>query len=157
MYLSGSSSSIQGVLDASLLDASSFEDFQSLDEGLPSKTSDVLREGGWLNGVMTTAEESPMGRLDNKPTVEQMFGSVVGGAPAHTAANGAVIAAPAIANQTAAPAPAVPPPIAAPAPTPALQMTAAANGVTLEAYLATPGWTEQMLIDQGLAIRPSFV
>jgi hypothetical protein len=36
-------------------------------------------------------------------------------------------------------------------------MTAKANGVTLETYLATPGWTEQMLIDQGLAIRPSFV
>jgi hypothetical protein len=29
--------------------------------------------GGWLNGVMLTDEESPTGRLDNKPTVEQMF------------------------------------------------------------------------------------
>ena len=38
----------------------------------------------------------------------------------------------------------------------ALTVTAAAGGATLEAYLATPGWTEQMLIDQGLAIRPSF-
>jgi hypothetical protein len=30
-------------------------------------------------------------------------------------------------------------------------MTAAANGVTYEQYMATPGWTDQMLIDQGLA------
>jgi hypothetical protein len=35
-------------------------------------------------------------------------------------------------------------------------MTAKANGVTLEQYLATPGWTEELLIEQGLAIRPSF-
>jgi hypothetical protein len=49
------------------------------------------------------------------------------------------------------PAPAQQPAPLAPAP---LQMTAAANGVTLEQYLATPGWTEQMLIDQGLALRP---
>ena len=102
--------------------------------------------GGWLNGVMTTAEDSPMGRLDNKPTVEQMFSAVTAAPPAHTAANGAAVTHPGVANATPAPAP-------APAP---LQMTAKANGVTLEAYLATPGWTEQMLLDQGLAIRPSF-
>jgi len=100
--------------------------------------------GGWLNGVMITAEEPPMGRLDNKPSVEQMFAGVPGGQPAPSAA-----ANPAF------------PPVAAPAapvaPVAALQMTAKANGVTLEQYLATPGWTEQMLIDQGLAIRPSFV
>ena len=35
-------------------------------------------------------------------------------------------------------------------------MTDKANGVTLEQYLATPGWTDQMLLDQGLAIKPSF-
>ena len=115
--------------------------------------------GGWLNGVMTTAEESPMGRLDNKPTVEQMFASVTGAPAPHVAANGAPVAHPGVAN--AAPAPAAPQPLAPPAPAPAppapaLQMTAAVNGVTLEAYLNTPGWTEQMLIDQGLAIRPSF-
>jgi len=113
--------------------------------------------GGWLNGVMTTTEEAPMGRLDNKPTVEQMFASVTGAPAAHTAANGAVVTHPGVAN--VAPAPAAPPP-PAPNQTPAtpapLQMTAKANGVTLEAYLATPGWTEQILIDQGLAIRPSF-
>jgi uncharacterized protein YcnI len=53
------------------------------------------------------------------------------------------------------PMPVPPAPNAAPAPV-ALQMTAAANGVSLEQYLATPGWTEQMLLDQGLAIKPSF-
>ena len=106
--------------------------------------------GGWLNGVMVTAEEPPMGRLDNKPSVEQMFATVQGGPPAqpaaHQAANGAVITQPAA---LAAPAP-------APAPA-ALQMTAAANGVTYEAYMAQGTWTDELLIAQGLAIRPSFV
>ena len=123
--------------------------------------------GGWLNGVMITAEEPPMGRLDNKPSVEQMFASVTLNAP--------VAPAPApVAPAPVAPAPVAPAPVApvapmapapapmAPAPAPmapapvALQMTAKANGVTLEQYLATVGWTEQMLIDQGLAIKPSF-
>ena len=99
--------------------------------------------GGWLNGVMITAEEPPMGRLDNKPTVEQMFASV-------SSAQGGVQQMPPAAP--AAPVPAAP----VPAASVQLQMTAKANGVTLEQYLATPGWTEQMLIDQGLAIRPSF-
>jgi hypothetical protein len=110
-----------------------------------------------------------MGRLDGKPTVEQMFASVTGAPAPHVAANGAQVAHSGVANATPAPAlnnvagvnqpaPAAPPPPgqAVPAPQPALQMTAAANGVTLEQYLATPGWTEQLLIDQGLAIRPSF-
>lgn len=103
--------------------------------------------GGWLNGVMLTAEEPPMGRLDNKPSVEQMFAGVQGGAPQQAAPPAALM------GQPAPMAPPATPVAAAPAP---LQMTAKANGVTLEAYLATPGWTEQMLIDQGLAIRPSF-
>lgn len=114
--------------------------------------------GGWLNGVMLTVEEPPMGRLDNKPSVEQMFAGVQGGAapvqPAPGMAPGAAV------NNAVAPAPMSPPTPVTPAPVApapvALQMTAAANGVTLEQYLATPGWTEQMLIDQGLAIRPSF-
>jgi len=120
--------------------------------------------GGWLNGVLLTDEEPPMGRLDNKPSVDQMFASVPGGNAItppvpHIAANGATITPPPNLQQAApaAPTPPVPPAPVAPAAAPvALQMTAAANGVTLEAYLATPGWTEQMLIDQGLAIRPSF-
>ena len=84
--------------------------------------------GGWLNGIMMTAEEPPFGRLDNKPSVDQMFANV--------GANGMV------AQQI-------------PAST-GLTMTAAANGVTYEAYMATPGWTDEMLIAQGLAIKPSF-
>ena len=108
--------------------------------------------GGWLNGIMLTAEELPMGRLDNKPSVEQMF-AAVGQAPAqpHVATNGLPVNAPAPAAPVA-PAPAAP----APAAPVALQMTAAANGVTYEQYMATPGWTDQMLLDQGLAIKPSY-
>jgi len=94
--------------------------------------------GGWLNGVMITDEEPTMGRLDGKPSVDQMFASAPGGT----------------APQAAAPSAPVPPaPNAAPAEA-ALVMTDKAAGVTLEAYLATPGWTEQMLLDQGLATRP---
>lgn len=92
--------------------------------------------GGWLNGVMVTDEEPPMGRLDGKPTVEEMFAGA--GQP------------PAQPRPATPPAPPVPP---APA---TLQMTAAANGVTLEAYRAQ-GWTDDQLIANGLAIRPSFV
>jgi hypothetical protein len=97
--------------------------------------------GGWLNGVIVTDEEPTMGRLDGKPSVDQMFSQVPGG-------DGSAPAAP-------APTPAAPvPPVPNAAPQPAkLQMTAKANGVTLEQYLATPGWTEEMLIEQGLAER----
>jgi len=102
--------------------------------------------GGWLNGVMITEEEPPMGRLDGKPSVDQMFAGVNGAAPAPVTAP-APVAAPA---PMAPPAP-PPAPVAAP-----LQMTAKANGVTYEQYMATPGWTDEMLIEQGLAIRPSF-
>lgn len=97
--------------------------------------------GGWLNGVMITDEEPTMGRLDGKPSVDQMFAQIPGGDGSAPAASAPTPTAP------------VPPaPNAAPAPAP-LQMTAKANGVTLEAYLATPGWTEEMLIEQGLAER----
>lgn len=37
--------------------------------------------GAWLNGVMLTGGECPLGRLDNKPTVDQMFAGVEAGAP----------------------------------------------------------------------------
>lgn len=100
--------------------------------------------GGWLNGVMLTDEEPPMGRLDSKPTVDQMFAGVT-----------STPAAPATAPAPA-PVPPAPPVPAAPAPAAPLQMTAAANGVTYEQYMATPGWTDELLIAQGLAIRPSF-
>ena len=112
--------------------------------------------GGWLNGVLLTDEEPTMGRLDNKPSVDQMFASVPGGATPqpHVAANGATITP---APNAAPPAPPVPPAPVAPAAPVALTMTAKANGVTYEAYMATPGWTDDMLVAQGLAIRPSFV
>lgn len=101
-----------------------------------------------LNGVMLTGEEGALGRLDNRPTAEQMFADVVNGGT------------PAPAQQAApqAPTPAAPPATpSAPPPAPvALQMTAKANGVTYEQYMATPGWTDEMLIEQGLAIKPSF-
>lgn len=106
--------------------------------GISGYTKGTGGIGGWLNGVMITDEEPTMGRLDGKPSVEQMFASVTGTAPVQ------------------APAPPAPP-APAPAPAPAtLIMTDKAAGVTLEQYLATPGWTEEMLIEQGLAIRPSF-
>lgn len=97
--------------------------------------------GGWLNGVMVTDEEPTMGRLDGKPSVDQMFASAPGGS-APQAPSAPVPPAP---NAPQAPAEAA---------EAALVMTDKANGVTLEQYLATPGWTEQMLIDQGLATRP---
>jgi len=149
--------------------------------------------GGWLNGVMVTDEVPLMGRLDGKPTVDQMFVNIGGNAgvvapalapylppasapvpppalapipPPHLSPAFVPVAPPAlappvpVAPPVAPPVP-VPPPHLSPALAPALApvqlvMTAAANGVTYEQYMATAGWTDQMLIDQGLAILPSF-
>lgn len=112
--------------------------------------------GGWLNGVMSTGELGQCGRLDGKPSVDQMFAGADAPAPMVPTPMGQPPQTAPPVQQAAAPAP-MAPPVAASAPAPvALQMTAKANGVTLEQYLATPGWNEQMLIDQGLAIRPSF-
>ena len=136
--------------------------------GISAYTKGKGGVGGWLNGVLITAEEPPMGRLDGKPTVEQMFAGVTPGAAApqqpHIAANGTPVtgAAPQAPAPQAPAAMAPPQPLAPPAapqqpaPPAALVMTAAANGVTYEAYMATPGWTDEMLIQQGLAIAPSF-
>jgi len=98
--------------------------------------------GAGLNGVMLTKELGEFGCLDNRPTAEQMFADVAGGhAPAPAAA------------------PSTPPPPApnfmTPPPPPAVPqftMTAAANGVTREAYHAA-GWTDDMLIANGLLIK----
>ena len=122
--------------------------------GISAYTKGKGGVGGWLNGVMVTAEEPPMGRLDNKPSVEQMFAGVAGAAP--VTAQAAPVPAPNAPVAPAPVAPVAPAPVAPVAPAPALQMTALANGVTLESYLATPGWTEELLIEKGLAIRPSF-
>ena len=82
--------------------------------------------GAGLNGVMLTGEEGALGRLDGKPTVESMFGGVA-----------------------SAPAP------AAPAPAAQYLMTDAANGLTREQYHAS-GWTDELLIQNGMMIAPSF-
>lgn len=111
--------------------------------------------GCGLNGVMLTGEEGELGRLDGRPTVEQMFGGV-GGAP--TAAPQAAAPAP-VAPQApapAAPVPQPPQPPAAPPAAPQYQMTAAANGVTREAYHAA-GWTDELLITNGLMLPPGGV
>lgn len=118
--------------------------------------------GAYVNGVMPTGEEGELGRIDGRPTAEQMFGDVAGGAPMSPLTQAAAPAAPQAtapaAPQAAAPAPMsppAPPAHAAPAAPAALQMTAAANGATYEAMIAA-GWTDDMMLAQGMAIRPSF-
>lgn len=100
--------------------------------------------GGWLNGVMVTDEDMPFGRLDGRPSVEQMFAGV-GQAP--------VTAQTPAAPSTPPAAPSTPP--AAPV-APALVATEKANGATVEAMLAWEGWTEELLIQHGYVIKPSF-
>jgi hypothetical protein len=96
--------------------------------------------GCWINGVMVTDEEPPFGRLDNKPTVEQMFAKVLGG----------TATAP-VSTPPAPPAPLAPPPVA-PAPV-ARRMTAKAE-TTYEAYIAA-GWSDVLLIQHGLMESPT--
>lgn len=104
--------------------------------------------GGWLNGVMVTDEDMPFGRLDGKPSVEQMFAGV-GSAPAAPSTPSTPPAAP----STPPVAPSTPPP--APA-APTLVATEKANGATVEAMLAWEGWTEELLVQHGYVIKPSF-
>lgn len=106
--------------------------------------------GAGLNGVMMTGEEGELGRIDGKPTVESMFGDVAGGmAPPQQPA------APAPAAATPAPAPQAPPAAPAPAPTAGLIMTAAANGMTYQQY-KDAGWSDEQMIANGIAQKPSF-
>lgn len=107
--------------------------------------------GAYVNGVMITGEEGPLGRLDNSQTPEQMFAGCGVGAP---------VAAPA---PNVAPIPPAPnmAPLAPPAPPakpagPVYTMTAKANGVTREAYLAA-GWTDELLIQHGMMLPPGGV
>lgn len=101
-----------------------------------------------LNGVMLTGEEGALGRLDSRPSVEEMFQGVAAGAPT------------APPTQPAATAPAAPPPAppaappAAPA-APQFVMTEKAAGFTREQYHAQ-GWTDEALLDAGMMIKPSF-
>lgn len=82
--------------------------------------------GGWLNGVMITKEESEFGRLDGRPTVEQMFGNV-----------------------TAPPAPPAPPVAIAPAPPTTPKLTEKALGASYK-DLIDKGWTDKTLVENGL-------
>lgn len=50
--------------------------------GISGYTKGTGGVGGWLNGVMVTDEEPPFGRLDGKPTVDQMFAGVAEKKPA---------------------------------------------------------------------------
>lgn len=99
-----------------------------------------------LNGVMVTGEEGPLGRLDSKPSAEQMFAGIGQAAPAAAPAAAPVAAPP--------PVPATPPP-AAPA-QPQYVMTAKANGATREAFHAN-GWTDEALIQNGYMELPGGV
>lgn len=102
--------------------------------------------GCFVNGVMTTDEIGQLGRLDNKPTAEQMF-SGVGQAPATTAA-----AAPPPTAPPAMPTPPTPP-SAPPAAPSGPAMTAKANGTTYEQFRAA-GWTDLQLVEQGYMEAP---
>lgn len=121
--------------------------------------------GGWLNGVMVTAEEPPMGRLDGKPSVEQMFANV--GAPVQPQLGVHNVPAPAAVPPVATPPPAVvapptpPVPPAAPPVAAGHVMTAKAAGQTYEASIAL-GWTDENLIAHGMmlppgGVQPSFI
>ena len=107
-----------------------------------------------LNGVMFTGSVGPLGRLDGRPSVESMFSTVATGAPAAAPQQPAAPATPPPAPVAAPPQPPVPP--APVAPSPAHQMTAAANGVTYEAYKAN-GWSDEQLIQNGLMLPPGGV
>lgn len=125
-----------------------------------------------LNGVRITGQDGPMGRLDNRPTAEQMFGRPMASNGSPTAnlgtsqrngppqSNG-----PGPAPTTAAPGPAPraapPPPGAtrAPAPPPAppvKQMTpkAQAEGYSYD-LLKQAGWTDQAMIAEGYLVPPA--
>ena len=130
--------------------------------GIAVYTTGSVGVGAFLNGVMVTDEEPPRGRLDGKPSVDQMFSGVQGHmpapAPAPAPAAAPVAPAPAPSPAPAAPAPAPAPAPAAPAPAPApapagRQMTAAATA-TYEAYKAA-GWSDEALIQNGLMLPPA--
>lgn len=126
--------------------------------------------GGWLNGVMTTGELGELGRLDNKPTVDQMFANVPGAAAGAPAGPGSAAppgpagaSTPPPPGPGAAPAPgagAPPPPgpgavSAPPAPATAKQMTVQAT-TTYEEYIKA-GWTDAALVQHGLMVPPNGV
>lgn len=92
--------------------------------------------GAYINGVGLTGEEGPLGRIDGKPSAEQMFANVGSAAPA--------------------PAAPVPPAPNAPAAPAMYTMTALAGGLTREQYHAS-GWTDTQLIEFGMMMPPGGV
>ena len=127
--------------------------------GISGYTKGTGGVGGWLNGVMITSEEPPMGRLDNKPSVEAMFANLptshqqhlAAGATTfqHTAVNGVQVTGPG----TTVVAPPVITPVAAPVTNALIMKPGLASYVEHKAA----GWTDEMLLAQGMATRPSFV
>jgi hypothetical protein len=128
----------QPVIDASIVCSGSVV---WINAGLSGYTKGTGGVGGWLNGVMATGEIGEFGRLDGKPNVDQMFANV----------DGASAAPPSV---PAAPTPPVPP--SAPPAAPQYQMTAAANGATRDAMIAA-GWTDELLISNGMMLPPGGV
>lgn len=125
-----------------------------LNAGISGYTKGTGGVGGWLNGIMATGELCEHGRLDGKPSVDQMFANVgnATAAPAAPQAPSTVAAPPA--PPVAPPAPPAPP--AAPPAPPQYQMTAAANGATREQMHAA-GWTDETLIANGMMLPPNGV
>lgn len=110
--------------------------------------------GGYLNGVMLTEEEPPMGRLDGKPSVEQMFAGINA---TNQPAPPSTPVAPPVQQAPVAPAAPVPQAPTPPAPAaPAYVMTEKAAGATREAFKAN-GWTDAMLVEQGYMTLPGGV
>lgn len=123
-----------------------------LNAGISGYTKGTGGVGGWLNGVMATGELCEFGRLDGKPSVDQMFANVdVGDATTTPSATSAAPQAPAAPTPPGAPVPPSAPPAA-----PQFQMTPAANGTTREAYHAA-GWSDEQLIANDLMLPPNGV
>ena len=100
----------------------------------------------YLNGVLVTDEVGPIPTeaLSSKPSAENMFADIAGGA--------APTPAP---NATPAPTPATPP---EPTPTAQYVMTERAQGMTRADLLTSgKGWTDELLISQGLMLPPGGV
>jgi hypothetical protein len=95
--------------------------------------------GGWLNGILFNGEEGQFGRMDGKSSAEAMFGGP-GASPVAPVAHVAPVA-----------------PVAHVAPVaPVHQMTEKAGGATYESHIAG-GWTDEMLIAQGMMLPPGGV
>ena len=101
---------------------------------------------GYLNGMMLSGaagEMGPMGRLDGKPSFDQLFASVGAAAVPQTVTPTATV--PPIPGAVVAP----PAPPAAVVAAPIHQMLPAANGATYDAMIAA-GWNDDTLVQNGM-------